>query len=194
MTTQKCVGITLNYNNAASFIDISISGYVKKDIQRFKQSHLKSADSQIIYVPPKYGSFQQKVSAELTTLLLTAAETLELQEIVSVFLFYARAVDQLMLTDINKIVTRQAKPTSLIKTEIERFVQCANMHHDATLRIRARNNEVGLPQRCILSRAGSILLMDDCAPGKPLTVLLPTSVSVSYPQNALHFSSSSQPP
>ena len=44
---------------------------------------------------------------------LTAAEIQELQEIVGVFLFYSRAVDPTMLTAINKIASRQAKPTSL---------------------------------------------------------------------------------
>ena len=57
---------------------------------------------------------------------LTAAERKELQEIVGVFLFYSRAVDPTMLTAINKIASRQAKPTSLIKQEVERFLQYAN--------------------------------------------------------------------
>ena len=55
------------------------------------------------------------------------------------FLFYSRAVDPTMLTAINKIASRQAKPTSLIKKEVERFLQYANKWPDATMRIRASN-------------------------------------------------------
>ena len=48
-------------------------------------------------------------------------------------------VDPTMLTAINKIASRQAKPTSLIKKEVERFLQYANKWPDATMRIRASN-------------------------------------------------------
>ena len=70
---------------------------------------------------------------------LTAAEIKELQEIVGVFLFYSRAVDPTMLTAINKIASRQAKPTSLIKQEVEHFLQYANKWPNATMRVRASN-------------------------------------------------------
>ena len=106
-TTQKYVGITFNHNKAARYIDMSMPGYVKKAIQRFKRTHLKGADLPIVYVRPKYVSFQQEVAAEPITVPLTPAETLELQEIVGVFLFYARAVNPLMLTAINKIGSEQ---------------------------------------------------------------------------------------
>jgi hypothetical protein len=105
---------------------MSIPGYVKKAIQRFKRDNLKGADSPIIYVPPNYGKHQQEVPLEEPSVPLTASEKLEVQEIVGVFLFYARAVDPTMLTAINKIASRQAKPTSLIQKEVERFLQYAN--------------------------------------------------------------------
>ena len=125
-TTQKYVGITLTHNKVEHTIDMSIPGYVKKALQRFKRTHLRGADSPIIYVPPRYGKFQQEVHPDKPSNPLTPAETLEMQEIVGVFLFYARAVDPTMLTAINKIASRQAKPTSLVKMEIERFLQYAN--------------------------------------------------------------------
>ncbi len=63
---------------------------------------------------------------------LTAVKTRKLQEIVCVFLFYLRVVEPTMLTAINKIASRQAKPTSLIKQEVERFLQYANKWLNAT--------------------------------------------------------------
>jgi hypothetical protein len=171
--TQKYVGITLCHNKATRTIDMSMPGYVKKAILRFKRTHLKGADSPIIYVPPKYGPFQQEVQAELTPTPLTPAEKLEMQEIVGVFLFYARAVDPLMLTAINKIGSRQSQPTCHIKAEIERFLQYANKHHDTTLRIRASNMKLVchsdasyLSESEARSRAGGILFLGDCAPGE----------------------------
>ena len=171
-TTQKYVGITLTHNKAKHTIDMSIPGYVQKALQRFKRSHLRGADSPIIYVPPRYGKFQQEVHPDKPSSPLTPAETLEMQEIVGVFLFYARAVDPTMLTAINKIASRQAKPTSLIKMEIERFLQYANKWPDAMMRIHASNMKLVchsdgsyLSESEARSRAGGILFLGDCADG-----------------------------
>ena len=82
---------------------MSIPGYVKKAMQRFQRTHLKGADSPIIYVSPNYSKHQQEVPLDEPSIPLTAAETLELQAIGVVFLlFYSRAVDPTMLTAINK--------------------------------------------------------------------------------------------
>ena len=189
--TQKYVGITLHHNRTKRHIDMSIPGYVQKAIQRFQRTNLKGADSPIIYVPPNYGKHQQEVPLDEPSVPLTAAEILELQEIVGVFLFYARAVDPTMLTAINKIASRQAKPTSLIKKEVERFLQYANKWPDATMRVRASNMKLVchsdgsyLSESEARSRAGGILFLGDCkdneAPNAPicfLSVIIKTVVS-----------------
>ncbi len=190
-TTQKYVGITLHHNRTKRHIDMSIPGYVQKAIQRFQRTNLKGADSPIIYVPPNYGKHQQEVPLDEPSVPLNAAEILELQEIVGVFLFYARAVDPTMLTAINKIASRQAKPTSLIKKEVERFLQYANKWPDATMRIRASDMKLVchsdgsyLSESEARSRAGGILFLGECrdneAPNAPicfLSVIIKTVVS-----------------
>ena len=171
-TTQKYVGITLFHNLDENTIDMSMPGYVQKALQRFKRNYKARADSPIIYVPPRYGKYQQEIHPDAPSIPLTPAEKLELQEIVGVFLFYARAVDPTMITAINKIGSRQAKPTSLIKKEIERFLQYASSYPDATLRIRASNMKLVChsdgsynSESEARSRAGSLLFLGDCADG-----------------------------
>ena len=190
-TTQKYVGITLQYNKRKRYIDMSIPGYVKKAIQRFQRTNLKGADSPIIYVPPNYSKHQQEAPMDEPSIPLTAAEITELQEIVGVFLFYSRAVDPTMLTAINKIASRQAKPTSLIKQEVERFLQYANKWPNATMRVRASNMKLVchsdgsyLSESEARSRAGGILFLGDCgdndAPNAPvcfLSVIIKTVVT-----------------
>jgi hypothetical protein len=170
---------------------MSIPGYVKKAIQRFKRENLKGADSPIIYVPPNYGKHQQEVPLDEPSVPLTASEKLEVQEIVGVFLFYARAVDPTMLTAINKIASRQAKPTSLIKKEVERFLQYANKWPESTMRVRASDMKLVchsdgsyLSESEARSRAGGIIFLGDCgdneAPNAPicfLSVIIKTVVS-----------------
>jgi hypothetical protein len=189
--TLKYVGITLRRNRRKRYIDMSIPGYVKKAMQRFQRTHLKGADSPIIYVPPNYSKHQQEAPLEEPSIPLTAAETLELQAIVGVFLFYSRAVDPTMLTAINKIASRQSKPTSLIKKEVERFLQYANKWPDATMRIRASNMKLVchsdgsyLSESEARSRAGGILFLGECAdneaPNAPvcfLSVIIKTVVT-----------------
>ena len=189
--TKKYVGITLHHNVKKNYIDMSIPGYVKRACQRFQRNNLRKADSPIIYVPPRYGKFQQEVHLEPISTPLTSAESKELQEIVGVFLFYARAVDPTMLTAINKIASRQSKPTSLIKQEVERFFQYANTYPDATMRIRASNMKLVchsdgsyLSESDARSRAGGMLFLGDCAedeaPNAPvsfLSVIIKTVVS-----------------
>ena len=151
---------------------MSIPGYVNKASQRFKRSNLKGADSPIIYVPPSYGRFQQEVLPDAPSEPLSAEELKELQEIVGVFLFYSRAVDPTMCTALNKISLRQAKPTALVKKEVERFFEYASRFSDATMRIRASNMKlVGHSDASYLSedkarsRAGGFLFLGDCADG-----------------------------
>ena len=90
-----------------------------------------------------------------------------MHEIVGVFLFYKIAVEPLMLTAINKIGSRQAKLTSLVKTEIELFLQFANKHHDTTLLV-CHSETSHLIESEASSRAGDILFLGDCAPGEIL--------------------------
>lgn len=189
--TKKYVGITLYHNINKNYIDMSIPGYVLRACQRFQRNNLRKADSPIIYVPPRYGKFQQEVHLDPLSAPLTPSESKELQEIVGVFLFYARAVDPTMLTAINKIASRQAKPTSLIKQEVERFFQYAYTYPDATMRIRASNMKLVchsdgsyLSESDARSRAGGMLFLGDCAddeaPNAPvafLSVIIKTVVS-----------------
>ena len=190
-SVQKYVGITLKHNKLNRTIDMSMPGYVQKALLRFKRTTLRGADSPIIYVPPRYGKFQQEVHPDEPSTPLTAAEKLELQEIVGVFLFYARAVDPTMYTAINKIASKQAKPTSLIKGEIERFLQYASKWPDATMRIRASDMKLVchsdasyLSESEARSRAGGILFLGNCAdneaPNAPIcfiSVIIPTVVA-----------------
>lgn len=187
----KYVGITLRHDRENRHIDMSIPGYVIKALQRFQRINLKGADSPIIYVPPSYGKHQQEAPMEESSTPLSPDEIQELQEIVGVFLFYARAVDPTMLTAINKIASRQSKATSLIRKEVDRFLQYASKYPEATMRVRASNMKlVGhsdgsyLSESEARSRAGGILFLGDCAdneaPNAPicfLSVIIKTVVT-----------------
>ena len=135
--TQKYIGITMLYNRKAKYIHWCMPGYVHKALKRFRRLNLRGADSPCIYTPPQYGKHAHDVLPDPPSELLTPEQHKELQEIVGVFLFYARAVDPTMLTPLSKIASKQAKPTTLLLPDIERFLQYATKYPNAGQRIRA---------------------------------------------------------
>ena len=137
--TQKYIGITMLYNRKAKYIHWCMPGYVHKALKRFRRLNLRGADSPCIYTPPQYGKHTHDVLPDPPSELLTPEQHKELQEIVGVFLFYARAVDPTMVTPLSKIASKQAKPTTLLLPDIERFLQYATKYPNAGQRIRASN-------------------------------------------------------
>jgi hypothetical protein len=135
--TQKYIGITMLYNRKEHYIHWCMPGYVEKALRRFHRLNLKGADSPCIYIPPQYGQHTHDVLPDPPSDPLTPAQIKELQEIVGVFLFYARAVDPTMITPLSKIASKQAKPTTLLIPEIDRFLQYASKYPNAGQRIRA---------------------------------------------------------
>ncbi len=171
-TTQKYVGITLSHNMSRKTIHMSMPGYVQKALVRFKRLHIKGANSPILYIPPKYGRYSQEVYPDQDSKPLTVAQLLELQEIVGVFLFYARAVDPLMITAINKIGSSQADATTNVFAQINRFIAYASRFPNSAMCIRASDMKLYghsdasyLSEPDSRSRAGGYLFLGECKPG-----------------------------
>lgn len=113
-------------------------GYVKKALTRFDRTHIKGANSPIIYVPPTRGPTQHIAhipNADDTP--LDAAQKTWVQEVVGVFLFYSRAIDSTMLTALNKISTQQSAPSKQTLVEVERFLQYAKQYPESSVTITA---------------------------------------------------------
>jgi hypothetical protein len=54
-----------------------------------------------------------------------------IQEVIGVFLYYARAVDYTMITTVNKLASRQANPTEDLLSAIDHFLQYASSNSAA---------------------------------------------------------------
>jgi hypothetical protein len=70
---------------------------------------------------------------------LTKQDTTFVQEVIGVFLYYARAFDCTMLTALSSLATQQAKPTQNTLQRINRFLDYAMTHQDAIITYRASN-------------------------------------------------------
>ena len=170
--TQKYVGITLEHVKENRLIYMSMPGYVQKALTRFNRLNIKGTNSPILYVPPKYGQFPQEVLPDNPYPPLTDAQKLELQEIIGVFLFYARAVDPLMITAVNKLGCIQAIATTQILEAVDRFMAYASRFSETKLAVRASDMKLYghsdasyLSEPNSRSRAGGYLFLGKCKPG-----------------------------
>jgi hypothetical protein len=127
------VGLTIDFDRTARTCTVSMAGYVERALERFHVTKSQSnTNSPAAYTPPRYGKHVQLNTVD-TSPELAPDERKRIQEVVGVFLFYARAVDPSMLCTINKIGSQQAKPTADTQTAVERFLQYAATHPNAKI-------------------------------------------------------------
>ena len=64
---------------------------------------------------------------------IDAARVKRIQQIIGVFLYYTRAVDESMLCALNKLASRQANPTEELEKDVNRFLQYAATYPNGRL-------------------------------------------------------------
>jgi len=87
----------------------------------------------------KYGTKVQFADGPSLAPILDATDTKRNQEIVSVLLYYARAVDSTLLAALGTIATQQAKSTHDTMEAITQLLNYCATHPDATIQYHASN-------------------------------------------------------
>jgi hypothetical protein len=129
---SKYIGISIAHDRTARTISLSMPGYIQKALDRFGVRKLaRSTDSPMRTVPIQYGPVQLVTIDDSPK--LSASGKLRLQQVVGVLLYYARCVDSSMLPAINKISAQQSKPTDAVFLAIDRLLQYAASHPNATI-------------------------------------------------------------
>ena len=123
-TGSKYLGITLRFDNDKCTVALSIPDYIRKALLRFAPNLVHGAASPMIYTPPVYGT--QHILPDIPIARsLTPEEILLVQQIVGVFLFYARCVDPTFLTAINDISSSMKHPTTALLDKCNRLLAYA---------------------------------------------------------------------
>jgi hypothetical protein len=141
-TGSQFIGLNIDINRQQRTLRISMKDYVAKNLKRFhteKKSH--DTNSATVYTPPVYGQKRQLV-LEDDTAPLSADRTKFIQQVVGVFLYYARAVDPTMLHPINAIASQQAKPTQAVWDAVQRFLQYAATWQNAVVEYHASDMQL----------------------------------------------------
>ena len=95
-------------------LSISMPSYIGTALKRFGHLITHGAASPAVYTPPHYGSTKPQPATVDDSEPLSPADAKVLQEIVGVFLYYARAVDVSMLPAVTAVASEQAKPTQAV--------------------------------------------------------------------------------
>jgi hypothetical protein len=102
--TRFC-GLHMDWDYEKREVHVSIPGYVKAALTRFKhEAPSKPQNQPYPHSPKKYGSKAQYVEPEDTSPLLNKEDKRFVQEVTGTFLFYARAVDPTMLTALSSLL------------------------------------------------------------------------------------------
>ena len=127
------LGMAIKHDKMAKTITMSMPGYVAKALARFHALvGTGKARSPGLYQAPTYGAAVQYEEPDESP-RLADAEAKVIQEVVGVFLYYARAVDPTMLPQTNKIASEQAKPTKHVQDQAIRLLQYAAAFPDNAL-------------------------------------------------------------
>ena len=123
-TGSKYLGITLRFDNDKRTVALSMPDYIRKSLLRFAPHLVHGAASPMIYTPPVYGTPQLTPDTPAAR-ALTPEEKLLVQQIVGVFLYYARCVDPTFLPAVNDIASDMSNPTTVLLDKCNRLLAYA---------------------------------------------------------------------
>ncbi len=160
-------GITWKWNYEKHHVDLAMPNYVKKQLTKY--SHIAPLQTQHCPYAPnpiKYGKDNQAPSPLDKSPCLHYAHKNPIQQIVSSFLYNARAVDPTILMALSEIVSKQAAPTENTMEHVNQFLDYMWTHPDAIiwyrtsdmiLNVHSDASYLSAPKAC--SRAGGYFFL-----------------------------------
>jgi hypothetical protein len=130
-------GMSLKWDYKNRTCDISMPGYVSNVLSKFQHDapkHPQHTPSK--YVTPVYG-VKTQYAMKYETPPLTAKQCLTIQKITGSVLYYARAVDPIVLMPLNDIAKEQTKATEKTQAATNQLLDYLATHPDATIRYHA---------------------------------------------------------
>ena len=131
-------GITLKWNYEAGYVDISMPGYVQKQLTKYnhpapsKPQHCPYEPS-----PIKYGSASQAVLPQDDSPPLDKDGIKYLQQVIGSFLYYCRATDTTIPHALSELASEQTHATQNTLKKCKQFLDYMATHPDATIRYYA---------------------------------------------------------
>lgn len=137
---SRYLGLHLDWDYAARTVVLTMPDYVRKALQRFGidvSTFTQFRDAPADYVPIVYGRTTAATDLAADSPPLDPARTKRIQQIIGVFLYYARMVDPNMITRIGQLASQQARPTEALDLEVTKFLHFAATWPNAGIRYHA---------------------------------------------------------
>ena len=186
-TATQYLGLTLEWNYKQGYVDISMPDYVTKAMTRFQHSFpSKFQPSPFPWTTPHYGAKTQFTAEADQTTPLTAPEVKFLQQVIGVFLYYARAVDSTMLVALGSLAAAQTQATQHTLSLLHHFMDYALCNPSAKVRFHAsdmilhiHSDASYLSESQARSRAGGIFFLSSHpVPGQPPDSTIPLNGAI----------------
>ena len=127
-------GLKIDWNYEKGWVDISIPGYVSKQLDRYNhQAPTKPQYAPHIWPSKAYGMKVQQVQEDDSP-TLSKSETTDIQSISGAFLYYGRAVDPTILPALTDIASQQSKPTETTKKACQMLMDYLSTYPNAKIR------------------------------------------------------------
>lgn len=128
-------GLSLAWDYINHTVDLSMPGYVARALQRFCHDNPNRHEAAPhVWIPPKYGAPVQYAETPDASPPLDKDGIKKVQQIVGVFLYYARALDNTMLVALGDIASAQTKSTEHTHNAVVKFLNYAASNPEATVR------------------------------------------------------------
>ncbi len=131
-------GIKLKWDYNARTLDISMPGYIIKQLQKYKHaSPPQPQHCPYSPEPKRYGNNAQRPLPKDTFPPLSKEDITHVQQVIGSILYYARAVDLTVLMALSTIASKQAKGTENTMTKTKQLLDYLATHPDATVPFHA---------------------------------------------------------
>ena len=121
---ERYCGLTIKWDYLGKKVHILMPLYLKNALKQFQHPPLVvPQDQPHPHIKKQYGAKVQRAKPPDNTPLLDKAGKKFIQEVPSVFLFLARAVDSTMLTPLSALASEQAAPTENTLQDCLQFLE-----------------------------------------------------------------------
>jgi hypothetical protein len=134
---NKYLGMDIRINRKDRHVTLTMSGYIRKLLQRVRPNGIKGASTPAQYTPPNFANpGAQKATIDASPLASESDKKL-LQSVVGTLLYYCRAVDPSICTAVHQLGSIQSKPTDNDMAKMERLLRYVASHSNNGIRYYA---------------------------------------------------------
>jgi hypothetical protein len=135
--TAYC-GLTLDWDYKNRTVELSMPGYIKAALHMYQHpSPARPENAPHTWNPPIYGAKTQFVNEITTSPALSDKDVNKLQQLTGTLLYYARAVDPILIMPINVLASEQSNATEVTADKVIKLLNYCNTHPETKIRYRA---------------------------------------------------------